>query len=423
MKKTTSLPVPAQARRSRGIALVYVAIIMVVLVGVIGLASDTAYVYLVAHQLQNAADAAALAGANIVSFDTTQANADAVTAAGLNRAGGASVQLDSAVDVLVGSYNRSTSTFTVNGSPANAVQVTARRTAGSPAGALPLIFGPMVNVRTSNVSRTATAMTRPLSAGLIVLNKTASPAIQLTGTGSNPAKINIPNGGVVVDSSDSQAIQWTGHPTIVATSLAIDGNDTSVSSGGVYPSGSLSLQAPYVPDPLASLPAPAKPSTAGSIVGGILQPGYYASGLPSGKLASGIYWVDADSKTNLAIELKGNSTIDGTAGVLIYLHTGGIAMGGNTGMALAPLSSGTYAGISIFQDRANSSADSLQGTSGSTTTGRLYMPAAAVSVQGTPDSEATQLICDTLTVQGSAQLNINYDHSYDIQQHESFLVK
>jgi Flp pilus assembly protein TadG len=417
MKKTTSLPVPAQARPSRGIALVYVAIIMVVLVGVIGLASDTAYVYLVAHQLQNAADAAALAGANIVSFDTTQANADAVTAAGLNRAGGASVQLDSAVDVLVGSYNRSTSTFTVNGSPANAVQVTARRTAGSPAGALPLIFGPMVNVRTSNVSRTATAMTRPLSAGLIVLNKTASPAIQLTGTGSNPAKINIPNGGVVVDSSDSQAIQWTGHPTIVATSLAIDGNDTAVSSGGVYPSGSLSLQAPYVPDPLASLPAPPKPSSNGALVGGKWTAGYYPSGLPSGTLAGGTYWVDG------GISLNGNSSIDGTAGVLIYLHTGGISMGGTTNMDLAPLPSGPYATISIFQDRANSSPDTLQGTSGASSSGRLYLPAAAVTYAGTPDSAASQLICDTIIVQGSAQLNINYDHSYDIQQHESFLVK
>ncbi|HWE93522.1 MAG TPA: pilus assembly protein TadG-related protein [Tepidisphaeraceae bacterium] len=416
MKKNTPLPVPAQARRSRGIALVYVAIVMVVLVGIIGLASDTAYVYLVAHQLQNAADAAALAGANMVSFDTTQANADAVTAAGLNQAGGASVQLDSAVDVLVGSYDRSTSTFTVNGSPANAVQVTARRTAGSPAGALPLIFGPMVNVRTSNVSRTATAMTRPLSAGLLVLNKTASPAIQMKGTGSDPAKIDVSNGGVMVDSSASLAIDWTGHPIIVATSLGVDGNETAISTGGVYPTGDLTLQAPYVPDPLASLPVPSNTGlTPRNPTDGL--PGYYSKGLSGSNLAPGTYWVDG------GIDLSGSNKDLTGSGVFIYLNTGGISMKGNSTMTLTPMSSGTYAGITIFQARTNSSQDQLGGTSGASTTGRLYLPAANVDLQGTPGSAASQLICDTLTVEGDAQLNINYDHSYDIQQHESFLVQ
>ena len=47
----------------RGIAIIWTAILVVVMIGFVGLACDTGYGLLVAHQLQNAADASALAGA------------------------------------------------------------------------------------------------------------------------------------------------------------------------------------------------------------------------------------------------------------------------------------------------------------------------------------------------------------------------
>ncbi|MDB5293235.1 MAG: hypothetical protein JWL69_4476 [Phycisphaerales bacterium] len=412
-------------RRRSGIAIVYLAVVLIGILGLIGLACDTAYVLMTGHELQNAADAAALAGADEVAFDTAQAKTNAISWAAGNQAAGStsshqSVKLDPTSDVQVGTFNRATATFTINGSPANAVMVTARRTSTSPDGALPLIFGQIVNITTANVTRSAIAMTRPLSAGLIVLNRTANPAIQFTGTGSNPTKINIPNGGVVVDSSNDQAIQWTGQPTIAANTLAIVGNDTAVQTGGVYPSGSLTLQAPYVADPLASLPAPAQPAISGVFQNGAWQPGYYAASNPitGGKLAPGIYWVDGG--INLG---KGNQSIDASAGCLIFLHTGGISITGNQTIIINPMTTGAYAGISFYEDRTNSSPVTLQGTSGATSTGRFYFPSAPVTIQGTPNSFATQVICDTLAIGGNAQLNINYDHSLDVQQHESFLAK
>ena len=123
------------------------------------------------------------------------------------------------------------------------------------------------------------------------------------------------------------------------------------------------------------------------------------------------------------IHLDGNKSIDGSAGVLIYLHTGGIDLGGNSTITVNPMSTGTYAGISFYEDRSNTSDVTLRGTTGTSSTGRFYFPSAEVSIQGTPTSFSSQMICDTLTVQGNAQLNINYDHAYDIQRHESFLVK
>ena len=92
-------------------------------------------------------------------------------------------------------------------------------------------------------------------------------------------------------------------------------------------------------------------------------------------------------------------------------------------MSLAPLSSGTYAGISLYQDRTDTSPDTLQGRPGITSAGRYYLPSAQVTIAGNPTSYSSQLICDTVVIQGTGQLNVNYNTAYDIQRHEAFLVQ
>jgi hypothetical protein len=141
--------------------------------------------------------------------------------------------------------------------------------------------------------------------------------------------------------------------------------------------------------------------------------------LPNGnlKLAAGVYYIDGD------VHVGGSTKIDASAGVMIYLHTGGITMSGNSSITINPQSSGTYKGISFYQDRSNSSADTLQGTAGAFNSGVMYFPAAHVSVAGNPTSTASQLIADTLDVQGDSQLNITYDTGFPIPRHQSFLVQ
>src|SRR3954453_6048554 len=113
-------PVRAAALRNRrGIALIWFAIVGMVMVGLAGLALDTGYVMLTGHQLQNAADAAALAGANMVPFDKVQAVTDAVATAAANKAAQAPVQLNAASDVIVGTYDRPSATFTAGGTSPN----------------------------------------------------------------------------------------------------------------------------------------------------------------------------------------------------------------------------------------------------------------------------------------------------------------
>ncbi|MDB5302429.1 MAG: hypothetical protein JWO87_4092 [Phycisphaerales bacterium] len=404
----------ALRRRPAGIAIVYVVIIMLALLGIIGLASDTAYIFLVGHQLQNAADAAALAGANQLGFGASQAIDDAIDIASKNRAAGANVQLDD-TDVEVGNYDRPSATFTPNGSPANAVRVTARRTQGSRGGPVNLIFGPIFNIRTSNVSRQAIAMGKASGVSLLVLNRNAEPALTLTGASRQRDKVNISNGGIVVDSGDDDAVDWSGRPVVTADSFSIVGDDRNFANSNVYTVGTLTLNAPYVADPLLALAPPPKPALAKA--GSPLNPGYYPNGLPAGILRPGIYWVDK------GINLSGNQTLDATAGCLIYLHGGGITMKGNSDFKYAPMSSGPYAGISIFQERGNFSADTLKGRADGGGTGVLYFPSAHVVLQGGAGNIASQFICNTLDIQAGGQLNIAGGGGVGGQQQQSFLVK
>lgn len=415
--------------RRQGMAVVWMIATAFVLIGFTGLATDTGYVYLTAHHLQNAADAAALAGAYRVRASVSAAQQAAISTAAANKAAGASVQLaanpnnTAGGDVVVGVYDRNSATFTPTTTSPNAVQILARRTGGSPSGPLSLLFGPLFGVKTTDVYRSAIAMAGgTFGAGLILLDPHASPALQMTGSGSRP-KVVVNGGGIQVNSDSATAIGWNGNPTILADSgVNVVGNDTAFAGSGVY-SGPIDVSAPVAPDPLASLPPPTKPAAAPAPVknGKItnLKPGYYNKNFPSGNLvlASGIYYVDG------GISLGGNNSLDGTAGVMIFLNTGGISMGGNSGYTITPMSTGTYAGISFYQARGNTSADTLQGTSGITNSGTLYFPSAAVSLAGTPNAYGSQLIAGTLSVQGNAQTIINYDGRNPVAGNEVFLVK
>src|SRR5436190_24221849 len=105
-------------QRRRGVALVYTAIVILVLIGFVGLALDWGYVFWVANGLQTSADSAALAGAQKLKSSQTAARAAAVRLASKNLAGSKFVHLNSNTanaadgDVVLGKYNRAAHTFT-----------------------------------------------------------------------------------------------------------------------------------------------------------------------------------------------------------------------------------------------------------------------------------------------------------------------
>ncbi len=251
-----------------------------------------------------------------------------------------------------------------------------------------------------------------------VLDPTASGALSL----SLNAAINTP-GDVVVDSSSASAISASGNASITAHSVQVVGGVSVSGTAKVTKTGTPSVTG----DPLAGLPAP---STTGLTNYGAvnlsgnssqtLNPGIYtkiaASLNAKLTLNPGIYIIEGGGLT-----ATGNASISGT-GVLIfnagsnYPNTGGtygsIALSCNGTLSLSAPTTGTYAGIVIFQSRDNPTALSLSGNAVAGLAGTVYAPKAQLSLSGNGHLVDT-LIVDTLSLSGNvvAQLNAGSDSS------------
>ncbi|MGD8501184.1 MAG: pilus assembly protein TadG-related protein, partial [Phycisphaerales bacterium] len=124
----------AKYLRRRGIGYVWTAVFLLLIILLLGLSLDAAKVYLVAHQLHNAADAGALAGACIVKMDQDLARQQAIDTAYENLADHESVFLapnpenDPNGDVVLGRWLPQSRTFEPTTANPNAVKVVTRRT-------------------------------------------------------------------------------------------------------------------------------------------------------------------------------------------------------------------------------------------------------------------------------------------------------
>jgi Flp pilus assembly protein TadG len=163
-----------------GVTAVVLAIALVALLGFAALAVDIGYLYSARNELQNAADAAALAAtrqlgriyaeSSLTSRDfSSAANAShlssiystATTVAGKNIVAGSSVSI-SAGDIAIGQWNPETRTLSATLVEPDAVQVTARRDAAS-GQAVALFFARVLGIQTADVSAIATAALSGLS--------------------------------------------------------------------------------------------------------------------------------------------------------------------------------------------------------------------------------------------------------------------
>lgn len=166
---------------NRGIAVVYIALILVALLAITGLAIDIGYMYVVKTQLQNAADAAALAGAARLdgSRFTNQSGArlEAQRVAAKNYAAREIVSIDTNInniskdnnstydgDIILGYWDGNSCSTSLSGNQVvNCVKVTTRRTTEIAAGIstnnkpVPTFFGKVINVNTINISASAIA--------------------------------------------------------------------------------------------------------------------------------------------------------------------------------------------------------------------------------------------------------------------------
>ncbi len=422
--------------RDQGVVTMWTALMLLFLVGLIGLGVDTGYVLLGAHRLQNAADAAALAGALQVRTDQGAARAAAVNCAMANTAAGSPVSLSAngvnapGGDIVIGRYDRTTGVFNPTVDSPNAVRVTARRSADSPAGHVSLIFGGMFGVDGVDLDREAIAMMGgSVAAGIIVLDPDASRAMKVNG---NPT-VWVANGVVHVNSDDDIAIQACGHPYIVATAIHVVGGGDM---GGADFDGEFLTGVAFADDPLADLPTV---DYAGMIDhGGVttkkgsttLDPGYYSGGIHGSGgevfLNPGVYvlggaGLDFSGKADLTAE-----------GVMLYIvDPGSIDLTGKGAIRITPpdpevhafIGATIYAGISLFQERSNSNDAKITGKGDMVLSGTLYIPGADMKIAGNGDTFGSQLIVNTIKVSGNGVIHVDYDGRFPLAGHRVFLVE
>jgi Flp pilus assembly protein TadG len=173
-------------------ALVYVTLIILVLMGFVSMAVDLGRVQLAQTQLQAAADAAARYGAlglqNIIN-GSSAATSNATTAAASNMVDGSPLVLQSS-DVVIGIWSSSSRTFTPVTDPttANAVQVTAVRAAARGNG-IPTVFLQALGRSSFDIKATSIALLTPGASVSMNVPATSNPFLA-----GQPAGVSASNG-------------------------------------------------------------------------------------------------------------------------------------------------------------------------------------------------------------------------------------
>jgi len=378
----------------RGNVAALVAVLMPVMIGVTALALDGGLLLVQRRQAQSIADAAALGGAfaiyNGSNFSVAQTSAIAI-----GTANGVTISSSHVTQPQTGHV---------------AVSVTTTN---------PRSFSALWGSGTMSATASATARSSSIAyskAAILVLNPAGS-SVTLSGT----TKVTAVNGNVVVDSTSAAAISSSGSPSITTPELDLSGKILYSGSNPNNATVTKSNQS-NTPDPLANIAAPSssgmtvQSSSAMHLSGSsttTLNPGVYdggitLSGSSSVTLNPGVYYINGGG-----INMSGPSSITGN-GVFIYNTGGGaINLSGTGTISLSPMTSGTYAGTTIFQDRSSSTAATISGGSNISNTGTFYFPDATLTLSGTSGVAAMggQMIVKNLTFSGSAGVNVTYNQS------------
>jgi hypothetical protein len=253
---------------------------------------------------------------------------------------------------------------------------------------------------------------------VLLLNPTAGGALSITGNATSPG-INV-SGAIDVNSTASNSMAITGNITLTAANYNLAAAQPGYSnSGNITMKGTVSNNQTPEADPLSYL-TPPDPSSLSqqstgtkTIVGNqtvTIQPGVYIGGISmagniTATLQPGIYYMQGGG-----FSATGNVNLTGT-GVMIYnapsSPSDAINLSGNTVINLSPMTTGPYAGLTIFQDRTSTAPVSLVGNSGASLTGTIYAAGAGVSITGNAETQVgSQVIASTLSITGNSSFNV-----------------
>lgn len=326
-------------RNENGSVAIMVGPALLGLLGMTALSVDTMNAFTAKEQLLTTAQAAASAAASVMP-NRNKAVEAALTYAEANLKGAPPGTVVTYEDIQFGHWDKSTQTFNPvgEGDPANAIRVTASRTAskGNP---VPTIFGRVLGI--DSVGDMSMSSTATRFDGLPCIYALAD-----TGNGltiSSKAKIDMSDCPVHVQSTSADALTLDSDSKITAEEVCLNGGYVQRSTSEVSPLPGVGCGT-VAQDPFANLPPPPtssdpclftnKPPINGELLG-LIQNAVYCGGLhitggSTVVLPPGVYTIRGGKLT-----VDAGSTLMGD-GVTIYL-TGELFIEQTLGIAYDPV--------------------------------------------------------------------------------------
>jgi Flp pilus assembly protein TadG len=388
-------------RDESGQTLIFVALSLTFILGMVGLATDVGTLLHAKMNLQIAADSAAIAGASELKLSTVTADVQGAAAAAATSNG-----ITNGVNGAVVTVHNPPTTGPHTGA-ASYVEVIISQ-------AEPTFFMKLFSFSSMTVAARAVAFYGAASHDCFLTTATSG-ADTLHVEGS--FNVDAPGCQVMDDSKDPNALYFTGAGgTLTAGTVGVaggaggaTGDSTPAPVTGVAP----------VSDPLASLPPPPTvpcappPSTGSWDAAGAGGTVCYSGNIKINSnvtMTAGTYVFTGD------LDFTGNGTLNGT-GVTLYFAAPNGQLGGpgngNTTINLTAPTSGTYSGILIYQDPNDTNTGEFNGTPIETFSGIVYMPGAEFELSGNTTfggNPATTLVTDIIVnsfyAKGNATVNI-----------------
>jgi len=415
--------------KQRGFVLIVTSLCLITLVATLGLVFDTGYLAWMRERAQNASDAAVLSAmldlkaGDTLSTATTDGQSDASTNGFTNNGSSTTVVINN--PPLYGSYA---------GNDAY-VEAIVRKS-------VPNIFMAILGQNSTFVGARSTAAIggTGISGCIYALDPTASRAISLAG--SNTITFNC---SAISESNSSSAYYSEGSITLDLSNTAKVGVVGGYQmNNGTYMINDSTNQS-EVPttvtspgDPLASIVAPTSGiliSASSSYydmnskpVANTVLPGVYCGGLKFGNTNGATFTMSAGTyiMAGGGFETESLAIINATAGVTIY-NTSSSGYACSQSYSFSPINidgqstfninaptTGSLAGIAIFQDRSitSSSQNQIVSQTNSVINGALYFKNSPLLWSGSNTTNGYMiLVADTITINGNSGLTVNNNYS------------
>jgi hypothetical protein len=392
---------------------IFVALSLVAIMGTLAVSLDGGAIMSERRHSQNAADAAALAGASDLYYNFW-------TYSGLDTPGTAKTAALAAAAQNGYANDGTNSTVTVNIPPTSGYYV-------GRAGYVEVIvqfnqargFSSLFASGSIPVKARAVAIGMPTAAdvGILVLDPSSKDALSINGGGT----FTVLNTPVIVDSTNTEGTITNGGTTIVAPEFDLTGNYATLGGGTL--TGTINLNRPPTEDPLQYLPVPDTSSmttqskkksqyTSGDVVlqAGIYKGGISASGTANIYLQPGVYYMEGGG-----FDFSGQGTLLG-AGVMIYNapgngNSGDISITGSGVITLSGPTSGPYQGLTFWQPSSSNVTGTISGGAGSSITGTFYFPGAQLNVSGNGSNFniGSQYISKDLNISGGGAMTVQWN--------------